>query len=421
MGGVLSLDHVRLEGRTVLYRVDVNSPLEPASGKLLDDGRLRAIVPTLQDLSQSKVAIFTHQSRPGKADFTDTSKHCNRLEEILGRPISFVPDVCGDQAIEAIEAMSDGDIVFLDNVRKIDEEYGKKYYSNEETESTEIVSRFADVADVFVTDAFAAAHRRSPTLTGFSKALPCIAGRLMQAEIDSLRIALHEPPKPYLAILGGAKCDDSFRVALNLIGRGHVDNIAFVGVSGNLMLWANGIDIGERNKEFIRSSMGEDFGETWEMAEKLTAEHADLLFIPRDVAVEIDGKRRPMSLDDLPTENPIYDIGTQTLMELRPLVQVAGCVLWNGPASYFELPEFAFGTIEILNMCTETSAITIIGGGHTSALVNQRGAAHEVTHNSTGGGSTMCFLSGDPMPLIGALKESCQKFESSLDELGLAP
>jgi len=364
---------------------------------------------------------MAHQSRPGKSDFTDTSKHCERLAEIIRRPIRAISDVCGDNAITQIESMSDGDIVFLDNVRKNDEEYGRKYASNEETESTELVSRLSEVADLYVTDAFAAAHRRSPTLTGFTNAIPCIAGRLMQSEIDSLRVALRDPPKPYLAILGGAKCDDSFRVALNLIDRGHVDDIAFVGVSGNLMLWASGIDIGERNKEFIRNSLGDDFGETWEMSQTLANKDSDLIFSPRDVAVEADGKRKLLTLEDLPTENPIYDIGTQTLMELRPMVQDAGCVLWNGPASYFELPEFAFGTIEILNMCAETSATTIIGGGHTSALVNQRGMAKYVTHNSTGGGSTMSFLSGDSMPVIRALKESRRKFESNLEDLGLAP
>ena len=127
-----------------------------------------------------------------------------------------------------------------------------------------------------------------------------------------------------------------------------------------------------------------------------------------------------MSLEDLPTQNPIYDVGIETLRSLRPIVQESSCVLWNGPASYFELTEFAFGTIEILNMCIETEAMTIIGGGHTSALVNSRGASDKVTHNSTGGGSTMSFLSGDPMPVIGSLKESCSIFREKLEDLGLA-
>ena len=419
MEGVLSLDDVDLSGRTVLYRVDVNSPLEPASGRILDDGRLRAILPTLQRLSKSKVVVLAHQSRPGKSDFTNTEAHCRILQEISGREIEFVEDICGEKAIQAIESMANGEVIFLDNVRTNEEEYGKKYESNEDTESTELVSQLASVADAYVTDAFAAAHRRSPTLTGFTSSLPCIAGCLMENEIESLRTAIREPPRPYLAILGGAKCDDSMRVARNLIERGSVDRIAFVGVAGNLMLWVSGKDIGERNRDFIRKTMGVDFESTWEMAEELISKNHEILFLPLDLAVEVEGKRQPLSLDDLPTENPIYDVGIETLRNLSPIVKDSRCVLWNGPASYFEIPEFAFGTIEILNMCIETEAMTIIGGGHTSALVNSRGAAGEVTHNSTGGGSTMSFLSGESMPVIGSLKESCTIFREKLLELGL--
>ena len=232
----------------------------------------------------------------------------------------------------------------------------------------------------------------------------------MEKEIRNLRTALRNPPNPYLAILGGAKCDDSVRVALNLISKGQVDKIAFVGVTGNLMLWVAGNDIGDRNKEFIRTTLGHDFETAWETGKKIFSENPEKIFLPIDVAVESEGSRRPLSVSDLPTENPIYDIGLQTLASLKPLVENAGCILWNGPASYFELPDFAFGTIEILNMCTETDAMTIIGGGHTSALVNSRGVSSLVSHNSTGGGSTMSFLSGEPMPVIASLKESFRKF-----------
>ena len=420
MEGVLTLEDVDLEGRTVLYRVDVNSPLEPSSGRLLDDGRLRGVVPTLQALETSKVVILGHQSRPGKSDFTSMSKHCERLSNILGRPIKFVPDVSGDKAIEEIEKMSDGEIIFLDNVRGNEEEYGVKYSSNKDTENTDIVARLSAVSDVFVTDAFAAAHRRSPTLTGFTNSIPCIAGILMEKEMRSLRKALKDPPSPYLAILGGAKCDDSVRVALNLISKGEVDRIAFVGVTGNLMLWIDGNDIGERNRDFIRNTLGDDFEIAWEMAERILSEHPEKAFLPLDVAIDSDGRRIPLSINELPTEDPIYDVGLETLRALKPLVEDAGCILWNGPASYFELPEFAFGTIEILNMCTETDAMTIIGGGHTSALVNSRGVANLVSHNSTGGGSTMSFLSGEPMPVIASLKDSYRKHIGDLGRLGLA-
>ena len=421
MEGVLSLSDVNLDGLTVLYRVDVNSPIEPSSGELLDDGRLRAIIPTIEKLSKTKLVILGHQSRPGKSDFTDMSSHSKRLQSIIGREVKFVSDICGEFAIQSIENLLDGEILFLDNVRMNEEEYGKKYKSNEDTENTNIIDSLVEIADVYVTDAFAASHRRSPTLTGFASRIPNVCGLLMEKEIDGLRIALHNPPQPYLSILGGAKADDSLRVAKNLIEKGFIDTVAFVGVAGNMMLWATGHDIGEVNKNFIRENLGDEFENTWNYASNLISEHSDLLFLPSDLAIEVEDKRIPISLDDLPTEFPIYDIGIQTLMDLRPIIKQASCILWNGPASYFELPKFAFGTIEILNMCSEADGITIIGGGHTSALVNQRGASKFMTHNSTGGGSTMSFLSGERMPVIEALKKSYSIFSERLDEIGINP
>ncbi len=410
MNGVLSLDDIRLSGKRVLYRVDINSPLHPETGAFLDDGRLRAITPTLSDLSDAKVVILGHQSRPGRSDFTDLSGHADRLARILGRPVRFVPDVCGEVAIEAIRGMGTGEILCLDNVRMHTEEMALKKAGLEELRLSQIVSELAPEFDAYVTDAFAAAHRNSPTLTGFADDLPCIAGRLMESEISALQTAVESPPRPYVAILGGAKADDSFRVAKNLIARGIVDTIAFVGVVGNMVIWVQGIDIGEGNKEFIRTTLGDDFDAAWAMAEDLVANHPDLLFVPSDVAVEVGEERVPKKVDELPVPHPIYDIGLETLMRLRPIMMDAGCILWNGPASYFEKPAFAFGTIEILNMCTETAAMTIVGGGHTSALVNSRGVGDKVTHNSTGGGACLQMLCGDRMPVIEALQHSKTKF-----------
>ena len=186
-----------------------------------------------------------------------------------------------------------------------------------------------------------------------------------------------------------------------------------------MMLWASGIDIGEGNKSFIRNTLGNAFEETWDMAVYLYENHSEFFLLPIDVAVEVNGDRVAMSVEGLPTKNPIYDIGIGTLMQIRPLMINAGCILWNGPASYFELPGFAFGTIEILNMCTESSAVTIVGGGHTSALVSNRGVVDHVTHNSTGGGACLTMLSGGFMPVIDSLTRSHKKFLSILSALDL--
>ena len=418
--GVLSLDDVSLDGKVVLLRVDVNSPMNPENLEFLDDRRFTEFLPTLEDLSSSKVVIISHQSRPGKLDFTSTEPHSILLSKLTGRKVGFVPDVCGGDAIKAIHSMKDGDILFLNNVRMMDEENTMKRASQEELAKSEIVRALSSVADAYVTDAFATAHRSSPSLAGFTNEIPCIAGRLMKREINALRTAVYDPPRPYVAILGGIKCDDSLRVARNLIQNGSVDRIAMVGVVGNLMLWAGGHDIGEGNREFIRQSLSDAFEETWTDSQNLVSEHQSLLFLPSDLAVEVDGKRMNIGIEDLPTKYPIYDIGLDTMMRMRPLIMEANCLLWNGPASYFEKSEFAHGTVEIMNMFTEAQGVTIVGGGHTSALFNQRGKAGEVSHNSTGGGSVLTMLSGGTMPVFDSLERSYEKFRPLLRSLGMS-
>ncbi len=421
MRGVLSLDDARLTGNRVLLRVDINSPLDPATGEFLDDTRLRAILPTLKRLADAKVAMLGHQSRPGRVDFTSMEGHAERISRLLGRRIRFVPDVCGEAALAAIESMQQGEMLMLDNVRGQPEETALNGASEDQLAESEIVRNLASVCDAYVTDAFAAAHRNSPSISGFGTALPCFAGELMAREVEALRIATEQPPQPYVAILGGMKCDDSLRIAANLLGSGKAQTIVAVGVVGNLMLWASGHDIGEANRSFIEQSHGDAFAETKRMADEIWAEHSESLLLPSDLAIEQDGQRRAISVDELPTEYPIHDIGIGTLMSIRPIVMQAGCVLWNGPASYFEKEAFAFGTIEVLNICVETPAFTIIGGGHTSALVNQRRVADRIDHVSTGGGACLTMLAGEPMPGIEALRTSAALFSDRLDELGLAP
>ena len=419
MGTVLTLDDVRLSGKKVLLRVDVNSPLDPETKAFLDDTRLRAVLPTLRRLADAQVIILGHQSRPGKSDFTTMERHADLLCRLLGRDITYVPDICGVTARNAIRSMERGDMLFLDNVRGHADETGMKKASFEALHESEIVQSLAPLVDAYVTDAFAAAHRNSPTLSGFGRALPCVAGELMAREIKALKMAVENPPKPYTAVLGGVKCDDSLEIALNLASREVADTIVPVGVVGNLMIWADGVDIGEGNQNFIRSELGSAFDATWEMAVELLANHRDRLLMPVDLAAEIDGARIDLPLSELPPAGPLFDVGLQSLMAMRPHIVDAGCVLWNGPAGLFEKPDFAFGTIEILNQCCESSGFTIIGGGHPSTLVSERKVADQVSHNSTGGGACLTMLAGKSMPAIAALEMSADLFRDELATRGL--
>ena len=418
MPKVLGLDDIRLDGLKILYRADLNLPIHPSTKDLFDDTRIRAIIPTLQKLESSSVTILAHQSRPGRFDFTNLQRHADRLSQLLGRPVNFVPDVCGPSATAAIESMQPGDVLMLDNVRLHPDENLLKG-EIEEQETSDIIQNLEPHFDIFVNDAFGAAHRSSPSLTGFTRKLPSVAGELMKREIDALSVALENPPRPYVALLGGAKADDSLRVAINLLERNIVDTVAFLGVVGNFMLMADGLDIGNSNADFARSQVEPFVDETSKMASHILSNYRDKVILPEDLAIELNGSREPLSIQQLPTPHPIYDVGISTLMRLRSIVMGASCVLWNGPASYFEKENFAFGTIEVLNMCVETNAMTIIGGGHTSALVEARGVSERVTHNSSGGGATLTMLSGGRMPVIDALKHSSEISESMLEERGL--
>ena len=420
MGSVLTLADAGLAGKRVLLRVDVNSPLDPLTKDFLDDSRLRGILPTLRRLASSRVIILAHQSRPGKVDFTNMYAHSDLLSRLLGRPITFIPDVCGDLAQESIRNMRQGDMLFLDNVRGHPDEMGMKKSDFSELHESEIVQNLAPLVDAYVCDAFAAAHRNSPTLSGFGKALPCFAGELMAKEVKALKMAVEAPPKPYTAVLGGVKCDDSLDIANNLCERGVADTIVPVGAVGNLMLWASGINIGQGNEDFLRNELGDAFEPTWALANSLLLNHSDRLLLPIDVAAEIDGKRVDLPIEQLPPSGPLFDIGLQTCMRMREHIVDAGCVLWNGPAGFFEKDPFAFGTIEILNQCCESNGFVIIGGGHTSTLVNERKVADLVGHNSTGGGACLTMLAGRRMPVIEALEASRDDFANKLSSLGIA-
>jgi phosphoglycerate kinase len=420
MGSVLTLADASLAGKRVLLRVDVNCPLDPETKAFLDDSRLRGILPTLRRLANSRVIILAHQSRPGKVDFTNMYAHSDLLSRLLGRSITFVPDVCGEIAQEAIRHMVSGDMLFLNNVRGHEDEMGMKKATFEELHESEIVQNLAPLVDAYVNDAFAASHRNSPSLSGFSKALPCFAGELMAKEVKALKMATESPLKPYTAVLGGVKCDDTLEIAHNLCERGVADTIVLVGAVGNLMLWADGHNIGEGNEAFLRKELGDAFDSTMTMANSLLVDYNERLLLPVDVAAEVNGNRVDLSIDELPPSGPLFDIGLSTCMKIREHIVDAGCVLWNGPAGFFEKDPFAFGTIEILNQCCESNGFVIVGGGHTSTLVNEKKVVDLVDHNSTGGGACLNMLAGRRMPVIEALEASAEHFGDRLDELNLA-
>ena len=409
MAKVLTLDDVNMDGKTVLLRVDINSPLDPATKAFLDDTRIRAILPTLQKLVRAKVIILAHQSRPGKDDFTSTLGHARELGRLLGRQVRWVDDIHGPKAMNAIEALEPGQLLMLNNVRMDDEELavtGDLLAMGE----TRLVQRLASVADLFVNDAFACAHRSTPSIVGFTGLLPCVAGELMGNEIRKLDHALETPVRPCLAVLGGVKVDDSIQVANNMLSNGIADALWPTGGVANLLLDLAGYDIGEPNRTFLKKELGGNWSTTITLAKSLIQTYGDKIHLPVDLAANIEGNRVDIPLKDFPIEAPFWDIGINSVFHLSAAIRQAGTIILNGPSGVFENPDFALGTIETLNACAESDGFAVMGGGHTATLVAQRGLAAKMGHVSTGGGACLDYIAGRPLPGIVSLEQSAVAF-----------
>ena len=415
MEKVLTLDEVDLEGRTVLVRVDINSPLDPETNVFLDDTRIRRIIPTLNKLSKSKVILLAHQSRPGKKDFTSTLGHSRELGRILGKTVKWVDDIYGKKALTAIESMEDGELLMLNNVRMDDEENNTKGDFDVMAE-TQMVQNLSMVADAFVNDAFACAHRNSPSIVGFTNTLPCVAGELMNYELSKLGQALENPVRPCIAVLGGIKVDDSVTVANNMLRGDICDHIWVTGGVANLFLYISGIDIGEVNVNFLKGELGKSWDDTIAKAGKLLIDFPECIIMPSDVALHLEGNRVDYSIESLPLEAPIFDMGITSVRSLSRAIKSAGTIILNGPAGVFERTDFALGTVEMLNACAESNGYAVMGGGHTATLVSQRGLTSKMGHVSTGGGACLELLAGRVLPGVASLEESAKRFRFSISK-----
>ena len=409
MAKVLSLDDVNTDGKTVLLRVDINSPLDPATKTFLDDTRIRAILPTLKRLAKARVILLAHQSRPGKDDFTSTLGHARELGRLLGRPVKWVNDIHGEKAMKAIEAMDPGDLLMLNNVRMDEEEATMKGDIAAMAEA-QLVQRLSSVADMYVNDAFACAHRSSPSVVGFASMLPCVAGELMNNELSKLDRALERPDRPCLAVLGGVKVDDSIQVAENMLRNGIADALWPTGGVANLLLDLAGYDIGEGNREFLKGAIGKNWQATVKQARDLIEDHGNKIHLPVDLAANIEGNRVDIPLEDFPIEAPFHDIGIKSVFHLSAAIKQAGTIILNGPAGVFENNDFALGTIEMLNACAESNGFAVMGGGHTATLVVKRGLTSKMGHVSTGGGACLDYIAGRPLPGVVSLEQSAVAF-----------
>ncbi len=387
-----------------MLRVDFNSPIDPSSNQILDDKRFREHLPTVQALEDTRLVVLTHQSRPGKKDYTTLEAHAAKLERLLGRPVTYVDDIFGRCAREAVRSAKRGDVLMLENLRFAAEE--NLTLKPEEAKKTILVRRLASMADFYVNDAFGTAHRSQPSIVGLPLALPSVAGLLMEKEVANLSRVFTGAPRPVTFVLGGTKVDDSIAVAKNVLERGTADRVIMVGVVGNVFLLAAGYDIGQPSTQLV-----EHLGYQGEIgrANDLLETYRDRISLPHSVAVREDGERVEYRVDAVPEDAQVLDLGSESIGILSREISESGTVVVNGPAGLFEEEQFAVGTYELLKAAS-TVEFSVVGGGHSGVAIERLGLEDRFTHISTGGGAAIEFLTGKKMPAIEALEMSRKIF-----------
>ena len=401
-----TLDDVDVSGKTVIVRVDINSPIDPETGRIQDNERIQAHAKTLRELSDkgAKVVVLAHQGRKGGSDFLPLKQHADLLSKHVGKPVKYVPDLLGDEAERAIKDLKEGEIVLLENVRTLDEETVEA--SPEEHAKDALVSKLSKLADLFILDAFSVAHRSHASIVGFAAVLPVIAGRVMEKELEALSELLEKRDKIIL-FMGGNKPKDCISVIEAILKRGkpEIKLLLTAGILGQLFLMAEGKDLGAPSLEYIKKKK---FDEFVEKARELSEKLGERLYKPIDVAYETDGKRAEVKIEELPAPGPIMDIGSETAALYRKLITSAtpeDAIIVKGPAGAYEHEEFRKGTREIYRALAESKAFTLIGGGDSSTAIKLVGLkVDDFSYVSLAGGALIHYLSGKTMPGVEILK-----------------
>jgi phosphoglycerate kinase len=394
-----TLDDVDYIGKRILIRVDMNCSVDPKTKTITDSSRIDAIRKTLDDLSQSKVVLMAHQGRPGSDDFISLEQHTKILKK-LGYNATFIDDIFGEKAREAINKVKDGEILVLQNVRYFEGELKKA--PPEEVAKEALVQELYPFFDLFVNDAFGAAHRSQASLVGFTTVLPSVAGRLVEKEIRTLTEATDTDRHPWTLVLGGSKVEDKVKILSKLLATGRVDHAVLGGLIGTLFLIAN-----DKVPEGYSAPI-KGFENAVDTARELIAKYRDIILLPVDAAVEHEGNRIDCEFSDM-NGDPFLDIGPRTAAKYTELITNSAVVFANGPMGYFEKEVFASGTEMILQAIADCKGVTVVGGGHMGAMANKMQLESKITHISTGGGATINFLTGKKLDLILALEEAAKR------------
>lgn len=385
---------IEWNGKRALVRVDFNVPLDEHQ-QITDDTRIRAALPTIQHLidNGASVILMSHLGRPKKkvVDTLRLDPVAQRLGDLLGREVQKVNQFVGPEVQQAAQALQPGEVLLLENTR---------FDAREESNDQELARELAQLGDVYVNDAFGAAHRAHASTEGVARHLPSVAGFLMEKEIEYIGGAVANPQRPFVAILGGAKIKDKIPVIENLLPK--VDTLIIGGGMAYTFYKAQGYEIGQ-------SLLDE---ESLEFCKRLLNEAQDKIELPTDCVVanefSNDADRKTVKVTEIPADYQGLDIGPETIERFSKVIQSAKTVVWNGPMGVFEMPNFAVGTraiAEALAKATQAGATTIIGGGDSVAAVEQMGLAEQMSHISTGGGASLELLEGKELPGVAALSD----------------
>jgi phosphoglycerate kinase len=401
-----TLDDFDVKNKTILVRVDFNSEIDPATKKVTSDVRIKAHAEsTLKELAEkgAKTIVLAHQGRKGDPDYTSLKEHTLILGKILKCQVKYVPDLFGDKAKAAIKSLKSGEILVLENVRSWDGE--TKSSTPEQASKTELVQNLAPIADLFVNDAFAAAHRGHVSMVGFTAVLPSAAGRIMERELKSLSKALEKPEKPSVYVMGGAKADDSLEISKYVLSNGIADYVLTGGVTGQLFLAAKGVDLGKGNMGYLTKK---ELTGLIPGIKALMDKFGDKVMVPIDCALDLNGKRKEILINKLPTENSILDIGAKTVEAYAKIISTAKSIVVSGPMGVYENKEFNFGTKKVFEAIADSKAFSLAGGGNTIAAIQEYGLTKKIGYISTAGGALIEFLMGKKLPGVVALETAVE-------------
>ncbi len=401
-----TLDDFDVKNKVVLVRVDFNSEIDPQTKKVTSDVRIRAHAEsTIKELAEkgAKTVVLAHQGRKGDPDYTTLKGHTEILGNILKCPVKYVDDLFGEKAKAAIKNLQGGEILVLENVRSWDKE--TKSMTPEEASKTELVQNLAPLADLFVNDAFAAAHRGHVSMVGFTAVLPSAAGRIMERELKSLSRALEKPEHPCVYVMGGAKADDALEISKYVLDNGIADYVLVGGVTSQLFLAAKGVDLGKKTMDFLAKK---ELMQFIPGIKALLAKYPDKVILPPDVALDVNDKRKEIPVSKLPTECSIFDIGKETVDTFAGIIGKAKSIVVSGPMGVYENKEFNYGTKKVLEAIANGKAFSLAGGGNTIAAINEYGLNKKIGYISTAGGALIEFLMGKKLPGVVALETAAK-------------